>query len=116
MFNPLQMIFGTKFDRDLKKLKPFVHIINSYEEKIKQIIPKRNRFISFLNSKTANPSHFQLIPKYILHIWNYATIKYMFSHIIAKTVYTYLSHDPTHLHRHNHPTGTMNVLSMSLSF
>ena len=41
---------------------------------------------------------------------------YVFSYIIAKTVYTYLSHDPTHLHQHNHPTGTMNVLSMSLSF
>ncbi len=31
-------------------------------------------------------------------------------HIISKTVYTYLSHGLTQLHRHNHPTGTMNVL------
>jgi preprotein translocase subunit SecA len=31
MFNPLQMIFGTKYDRDLKKLKPIVEVINSLE-------------------------------------------------------------------------------------
>jgi preprotein translocase subunit SecA len=31
MFNPLQMIFGTKFDRDLKKLKPIVEKINVLE-------------------------------------------------------------------------------------
>ena len=31
MFNPLQMIFGTKYDRDLKKLKPIVQQINALE-------------------------------------------------------------------------------------
>jgi preprotein translocase subunit SecA len=31
MFNPLQIIFGTKYDRDLKKLKPIVEVINSLE-------------------------------------------------------------------------------------
>lgn len=31
MFNPLQMIFGTKYDRDLKKLKPLVEVINALE-------------------------------------------------------------------------------------
>lgn len=37
MFNPLQIIFGTKYDRDLKKLKPIVDIINSLEPKMKQM-------------------------------------------------------------------------------
>jgi preprotein translocase subunit SecA len=37
MFNPLHMIFGTKYDRDLKKLKPAVEVINSLEEKMKQL-------------------------------------------------------------------------------
>jgi preprotein translocase subunit SecA len=37
MFNPLQMIFGTKYDRDLKKLKPIVEQINSLETKMKQM-------------------------------------------------------------------------------
>lgn len=37
MFNPLQIIFGTKFDRDLKKLKPIVATINSLEEKMKSM-------------------------------------------------------------------------------
>lgn len=37
MFNPLQMIFGTKYDRDLKKLKPIVEVINSLEPKMKQL-------------------------------------------------------------------------------
>lgn len=31
MFNPLQILFGTKFDRDLKKLKPIVEKINALE-------------------------------------------------------------------------------------
>jgi preprotein translocase subunit SecA len=31
MFNPLQLIFGTKFDRDFKKLKPYVEKINALE-------------------------------------------------------------------------------------
>lgn len=31
MFNPLQMIFGTKYDRDLKKLKPIVYAVNALE-------------------------------------------------------------------------------------
>lgn len=29
--NPLQLIFGTKYDRDLKKLRPFVDLINALE-------------------------------------------------------------------------------------
>ena len=37
MFNPLHIIFGTKYDRDLKKLKPLVEVINSLEEKMKQM-------------------------------------------------------------------------------
>nr|BDT28269.1 preprotein translocase subunit SecA [Bacteriovorax sp. HI3] len=37
MFNPLQMIFGTKYDRDLKKLKPIVEVINSLEPKMQQL-------------------------------------------------------------------------------
>ncbi len=37
MFNPLQMIFGTKYDRDLKKLRPLVEVINSFEAKMKQM-------------------------------------------------------------------------------
>ena len=41
---------------------------------------------------------------------------YVFSYIIAKTVYTYLSHDPTHLHRHNHPTGTMKAFTNNGQF
>lgn len=31
MFNPLQMIFGTKYDRDLKKLRPIVLAVNALE-------------------------------------------------------------------------------------
>jgi preprotein translocase subunit SecA len=37
MFNPLQMIFGTKYDRDLKKLKPFVEVINSLEAQMQKM-------------------------------------------------------------------------------
>ncbi|MBC7714083.1 MAG: preprotein translocase subunit SecA [Rhizobacter sp.] len=37
MFNPLHMIFGTKYDRDLKKLKPLVEVINALEPKMKQL-------------------------------------------------------------------------------
>ncbi|MBC7428857.1 MAG: preprotein translocase subunit SecA, partial [Bacteriovorax sp.] len=37
MFNPLQIIFGTKYDRDLKKLKPLVEVINAFEPKMKQM-------------------------------------------------------------------------------
>jgi preprotein translocase subunit SecA len=37
MFNPLQMIFGTKYDRDLKKLKPFVEQINALEGAMKKL-------------------------------------------------------------------------------
>lgn len=37
MFNPLQMIFGTKFDRDLKKLKPIVEQINALEPQMKKM-------------------------------------------------------------------------------
>jgi len=31
MFNPLQLIFGTKYERDLKKLKPIVEKTNALE-------------------------------------------------------------------------------------
>ncbi|MBY0412660.1 MAG: preprotein translocase subunit SecA, partial [Bdellovibrionales bacterium] len=37
MFNPLQMIFGTKYDRDLKKLKPLVEVINALEPQMKKL-------------------------------------------------------------------------------
>lgn len=37
MFNPLQMIFGTKYDRDLKKLKPIVETINSLEANMQKL-------------------------------------------------------------------------------
>lgn len=37
MFNPIQLIFGTKYDRDLKKLKPIVETINSFEEKMQKM-------------------------------------------------------------------------------
>lgn len=37
MFNPLQMIFGTKYDRDLKKLKPIVEVINSLEAQMQKM-------------------------------------------------------------------------------
>ena len=37
MFNPLQKIFGTKFDRDLKKLKPIVEVINALEPQMKKM-------------------------------------------------------------------------------
>jgi preprotein translocase subunit SecA len=37
MFNPIKMIFGTKYDRDLKKLKPYVEQINALESKMKQL-------------------------------------------------------------------------------
>ena len=32
--NPLKLIFGTKYDRDLKQLKPFVELINALEPKM----------------------------------------------------------------------------------
>ncbi len=32
--NPLQFIFGTKYDRDLKKLKPIVDLVNALESKM----------------------------------------------------------------------------------
>ena len=35
MFNPIKMIFGTKYDRDLKNLKPYVEQINVLESKMK---------------------------------------------------------------------------------
>ncbi|MDO9181867.1 MAG: preprotein translocase subunit SecA, partial [Bacteriovorax sp.] len=35
--NPLQLIFGTKYDRDLKKLKPFVEQINALEAKMQKM-------------------------------------------------------------------------------
>lgn len=35
--NPLQFIFGTKYDRDLKKLKPFVEQINALEPQMQQL-------------------------------------------------------------------------------
>lgn len=35
--NPLQLIFGTKYDRDLKKLKPFVEKINALESTIQKL-------------------------------------------------------------------------------
>lgn len=35
--NPLQLIFGTKYDRDLKKLKPFVEQINALEPKMQAL-------------------------------------------------------------------------------
>jgi len=35
--NPLQLIFGTKYDRDLKKLKPFVELINALEPKMQKM-------------------------------------------------------------------------------
>jgi preprotein translocase subunit SecA len=34
MLNPLQMIFGTKYDRDLKKLKPIVLAVNALESEM----------------------------------------------------------------------------------
>lgn len=37
MFNPIQMIFGTKFDRDQKKLKPIVLQINALEEQMSKL-------------------------------------------------------------------------------
>lgn len=37
MFNPLQMIFGTKYDRDLKKLKPLVVEINALEAQMQKL-------------------------------------------------------------------------------
>ena len=37
MFNPLQKIFGTKLDRDLKKLKPFVDVVNALEPQMKKM-------------------------------------------------------------------------------
>jgi preprotein translocase subunit SecA len=35
--NPLKLIFGTKYDRDLKKLKPYVELINALEPKMQQM-------------------------------------------------------------------------------
>ncbi len=37
MFNPLKMIFGTKYDRDLKKMRPIVEEINKLEPQIKSL-------------------------------------------------------------------------------
>ena len=37
MFNPIQMIFGTKYDRDQKKLKPLVAQINALEEQMSKL-------------------------------------------------------------------------------
>ena len=37
MFNPLQIIFGTKYERDLKKLKPIVEVINALEPQMKKL-------------------------------------------------------------------------------
>jgi len=37
MINPLQFIFGTKYDRDLKKLKPIVETINKFEAEISKL-------------------------------------------------------------------------------
>ena len=37
MFNPLQLIFGTKYERDLKKLKPLVEVINSLETQMQKL-------------------------------------------------------------------------------
>lgn len=37
MFNPIKLIFGTKYDRDLKKLVPIVNTINSLEEKMQKL-------------------------------------------------------------------------------
>jgi len=37
MFNPLKAIFGTKHDRDIKKLKPIVQQINDFESKMKEM-------------------------------------------------------------------------------
>lgn len=35
--NPLKLIFGTKYDRDLKKLRPFVDLINALEPKMQKM-------------------------------------------------------------------------------
>ena len=51
--NPLQLIFGTKYDRDLKKLKPFVELINELEpmmqkmtdEELKAQTPKLKKLL-----------------------------------------------------------------------
>ena len=37
MFNTLTKIFGTKYDRDLKKMQPLVEHINSFEKKISEL-------------------------------------------------------------------------------
>lgn len=37
MFNPLQLIFGTKFDRDMKRLKPIVQKINALEPMMEKL-------------------------------------------------------------------------------
>jgi preprotein translocase subunit SecA len=37
MFNPLKAIFGTKHDRDIKKLTPLLNQINSFEAKMKEM-------------------------------------------------------------------------------
>ena len=38
--NPLRAIFGSKNDRDLKKLKPLIKQIGSYEEQMKKLSDK----------------------------------------------------------------------------
>ena len=37
MFNPIKAIFGTKHDRDIKRLRPIVQQINDLEAKIKEL-------------------------------------------------------------------------------
>lgn len=37
MFNPIKAIFGTKHDRDIKRLKPIVNQINDLEPKMKEL-------------------------------------------------------------------------------
>lgn len=37
MYNPLRAIFGTKHDRDVKRLKPLIQQINDLEPKIKEL-------------------------------------------------------------------------------
>jgi preprotein translocase subunit SecA len=37
MFNPLQIIFGTKYERDLKKMRPIVAEINALESEIQKL-------------------------------------------------------------------------------
>ncbi|MFG1514208.1 hypothetical protein ABMA71_06315, partial [Halobacteriovorax sp. ZH3_bin.1] len=37
MFNPLKSFFGTKHDRDIKKLMPIVNEINSLEAQMEKL-------------------------------------------------------------------------------